>query len=105
MSGTEIKMVVVSAPWIEFLAATGAARFALHVLMDGQLHAASSAKDCLLLPLALGPNLDRVAGERLMAFLARIINAAALHLDRDDVHRPAIMLAARLRIQIDSVYI
>jgi hypothetical protein len=31
----EIKLIVVSTPWIEPFAASGAARFALHVLMYG----------------------------------------------------------------------
>jgi hypothetical protein len=101
----EIKMVVVSAPWIELLAAVRAARFALHVLTYAQLGAASAAKNCSLLPLALRPDFDRMSGERLMTFLARIIHAATLHFDRDDVGWAAIMLAARLRIQIYAAHI
>jgi hypothetical protein len=98
-------MVVVAAPGVELLPATRAARFALHILMYRQLRAASPAKYCLLLPLALRPHLDRMSSQRLMTILASIVNAAALHLDRDDVRRPVIMLAARLRIQLDSAHI
>jgi hypothetical protein len=105
LSAGEIKMIVVSARWIESPAATGAARLALHVLTYAQLRAASAAKYRPLLPLALRPHLDRMSGERLMTFLARIINAAALHPDRDDVRRPVIVLAAGLRIEIDFAHI
>lgn len=98
-------MVVVAAAGVEVPAAIRAARFALHILMYGQLRTAGPAKYCLLLPLALRPHLDRMTSQRFVTILARIIDAAALHLDRDDVCRPVIMLAARLRIQLDSAHI
>jgi len=98
-------MIMFAAPGVEVLAAIRAARFALHILMYGQLRAAGPAKYCLLLPLALRPHLDGMSGQRFMAILARIVDPAALHLYRDDVRRPVIMLAARLRIQLDSAHI
>jgi hypothetical protein len=39
-------------------------------------------------------------GERLVAILAGIKKTATLHLDGDDVSRPAIMLATGLRIEV-----
>ena len=98
-------MIVIAAARIETRPASWAAGFALHVPTYAQLRAAGAAENCLLLPFALGPDFDPVAGECFMAILAGVVHAAALHLDRDDVRRPVIMLAARLRIQIDSVYI
>lgn len=90
---------------IESLATSRAAEFALHVLMYAHLRAAGPAKYRFLLPLALGPHLDRMSRERFMAILARVIHAAALHLDRDNVRRSAVMPAARLRIQLDATHI
>ena len=94
-----------SAPRIEPLAATRAAGLALHVLLYRQLRAAGPAKYRLLLPFALRPHLDGVVRERLVAILARVIHAATLHLDRDNVRRPVVMLAACLRIQLDAAHI
>ena len=73
--------------------------------MYGQLAAASPAKYRLLLPLPLRPQDNWVARKRLVAILARVIHAAALHLDRDNVRRPVVMLAACLRIQLDAAHI
>jgi hypothetical protein len=87
---------------IERLAASRASRFALHVLMYGQLRAAGAAKYCSLMELALRPDLDRVPRERVVAILAGVVRAAALHLDRDDVGWTVIVLAACLRIEIDA---
>jgi len=98
-------MVVIAAARVKPLAASWAAGFALHVLMDGQLRAARAAKDCFLRPLALGPDFDWVAGERFVAIFASVVHAAALHLDRDDVGGAVIVLAAGLRIEIDSAHI
>jgi len=53
-------------------------------------------------PFAIGPDLDRMTGEGLVAILAGVVHAAALHLNRDDVGGPVIMLAARLRVEIDA---
>ena len=55
--------------------------------------------------VALGPYLDWMIGESLVAILASVVQAAALRLNRDDVCRPMIMLAACLRIQIDATHI
>jgi hypothetical protein len=52
--------------------------------------------------VALGPNLGRMIGESVVAILAREVHAAALHLNRDDVRGPMIMLAACLRVEIDA---
>ena len=43
-----------------------------------------------------------MTGERVVAILARVVHAATLHLNRDDVREPMIMLAACLRVEIDA---
>ena len=105
MPDLEIKMIMFSAPGIEPRSTTRAAGFALHVLSYAQLCPASPAKYRLLLPLALRPHDNRMPRERLVAIFARVIHAAALHLDRDDVRRPVVMVAASLRIQLDAAHI
>jgi hypothetical protein len=82
-----------------------ATRFALHVLMDGQLRAANSAKYCLLVPLGPRPNLNGVIGEGVVALFARIVNATTFHLYSDDVGGSVIMLATGLRIKVDAAHV
>ena len=55
--------------------------------------------------VALGPNLDWMIGKSLVAIFARIVDTTTLRLNRDDVRRTVIMLAACLRIQIDATHI
>jgi len=93
-------MIVISTPRIERLTATWAPGFALHVLLNGEFCAAGAAEDCLLVPLALRPDFDRMIGERGVAVLAGIVDATALHLDRNNVAWPVIVPAASLRIKI-----
>jgi hypothetical protein len=47
-------------------------------------------------PFTLQPHCYRMIGERLVAILAGIVEAATFHLDGDGVSRPAIMLATGL---------
>lgn len=100
----EINVIMVSTPRIELLTANRAARFALHVLADGQLCAAGSAKYRLLVPFALWPNPDLVIGQNKVAIFARIVNPAALHLDRDDVRGSVVMCTTGLGINIDTAH-
>jgi hypothetical protein len=95
---------MVSTPRIERLTANRAARFAMRVLANGQLCAAGSAKYRLLVPFALWPNVDLVIGQSRVAIFARIVNPAALHLDRDDVRGPVVMCTTGLRIEIDTAH-
>ena len=72
--------------------------------MDRQLRTARSTENCLLVPFAFWPDFDLVTGQRDVAIFARIVDAATLHLDRDDVGWSAIMFAASLGIEIDAVH-
>lgn len=96
---------MVSTPRIKPLTASRAARFAVHVLVDGQLCATGPAEYCLLVPFILWPDLDLVIGERGVAICARIVDATALHLDRNNVGWSVIMFATGLRIEIDATHI
>jgi hypothetical protein len=99
---SEIKMIVISTPRIERLTATWAPGFALHVLLNGEFYTAGAAEDCLLVPLALRPDFDRVIGECGVTILAGIVDATALHPDRNNIAGPVIVLATSLRIKTDA---
>jgi hypothetical protein len=59
-----------------------------------------------LVPFILWPDLDLVIpGERRVAICARIIDATALHLDRNNVGWSVIMFATGLPIEIDAMHI
>ncbi|HMH11783.1 MAG TPA: hypothetical protein VK578_01625 [Edaphobacter sp.] len=97
-------MAVVSAPRIEHRATAWALVGTLQVLPDGQLYSAYPTQNCRLIPFPLWPDLDRMAGQCVMAVLARIVGAAALHLDRDDIHGFVVMSATSLSIKTNSVH-
>jgi hypothetical protein len=83
-------------------AAMRASVTACHVLPDGHFIAASAAENRRPVPLLARPDLDWMAGQSLMTFLAGVIGTAALHLDGDYVESGSIVGAASLRIQVDS---
>jgi hypothetical protein len=99
---TKVKMIMVSAAGIKPFVTSRAREFALHVLVNRQLRTAGTAKYCSLMKVVLGPNLDWMIGDSVVAILAGVVHAAALHLNRDDVCGPVIMLAACLRVEIDA---
>jgi hypothetical protein len=95
-------MVMISTLGIERRVTKLAARFALHVLADAYLCAAGSTKYCARFPFALEPGIDLMIGEGSVAVFAGIVNAAALHLDRNNVSGSMVMLATSLRIKIHA---
>ena len=98
----EINMIVIATSGVELLLTTWAATFALQVLVDGQLYATSATKYGSLAPFLFGPYLERMIGERIMTILASIVDATALHLDRDDVGAAVIVRATGMPIEIDA---
>jgi hypothetical protein len=58
-----------------------------------------------LIPIALRPDLDLVAGEGLVTVLTGVVGVAALHLDCDDVHRLVVVGASGLSVEADSAHI
>ena len=95
----EIEMVVAAARGVEGGVAGGAARVAVQVCVNGELGAARSADDGWLVPFAVGPDLDSVAGEKGVAVLASVVDSAAFHLDGDDVRGRVVMGATGLGIK------
>src|SRR5579859_823863 len=69
----------------ELVVARAAAVVAGEVVVDAHLGAAGPAEDRRLVPFRLGPHLGRVVGELVVALAAGVIDAAAAHLDGDDV--------------------
>ena len=98
----KIKPVMFSARRIEECSTMRAPVVARHVFVDRHLISASAAKNRSPVPLLPRPHLDRMARQSLVAVLAGVINAAAFHLDRDNVEFGPIVQAARPRVQIDS---
>jgi hypothetical protein len=98
-------MIVVSTFGIERCTATRAERFAVQVLAERQLYTTDTAQYRFLAPFILWPDLDLMVSERHMAIFARVVDATALHLDRNDVGWTAIMLATGLRIEIDAPHV
>jgi hypothetical protein len=98
-------MIVASTFRIELGAASRATKLALQVLVDRQLYTTGAAQFCFLAPFALGPDFDFVFGKRSMALLARIVDAAALHPDRNDVGCSVEVRAPGLRIEINPTHI
>ena len=100
----EIEVIMMAAARIEPCLACGTLIRAIQILPDTYLPPAISAHHCQLIPFAARPDFDRVVGQGIVAILARVIEAAALHLDSHDVQYLVVMNAASLRIQINSVH-
>jgi hypothetical protein len=92
---------MIAAPGIELLMASWTGIPALHVLLNTQFCPAGPTKNRFLTPFTLGPDFDRMIGQRSMAIFACVINSATLHLDRNNVSRPVPMFATGLRIHMD----
>jgi hypothetical protein len=97
----EVTVIVILAARIETRVTIWTLGRALEVLTDGQFGPARSAKDGFLIPLLLGPNLDRVSRQHHMAVFAGVIKTTTLHFDRHDVRRPVVVIATGLGIDID----
>jgi len=96
-------MVVVPTGGIKCRAAMGAARIAFEVSGDGQKRATGATENRQFVPLALGPRLERMAGQHLVTIFAGVKKAAATHLDGEDVRIFAVVSAASLRVEIQAM--
>ena len=99
----EVEVVVAPASGIEHRATLGALFRTLEILPDGQFRPTGPAQDRTLVPFASRPHLDFVAGQGFVAVLTRIVCAAALHLDCDDIHWLVVVSATSLSVKTDSV--
>jgi hypothetical protein len=93
--------MVIAAPGVEVSATPRAGVWAGEILLDRYLPAAGSAKDCLHSSFVVTPNRERMIGDRAVTILAGKVPIAALHLDRDDIERRAIVSAASLRVHLN----
>jgi len=96
----EIEMVVVAAGWVEVGVADRAAGIALEVDGDGELGAAGAAEDGLGVTFGLGPGLERMVGEGVVAVFAGVVGGAAFQFDGDDVGGAVVVEAAGLGIEV-----
>lgn len=76
----------------------------MHIFYDGELVVAAAAQDRRMIELLPRPALDAVIRMFLMAFVARIIPAAAFELDRDNILFGMIMNAPCRVIHDSSIY-
>ena len=92
---------MIAAARIEGSAAAGTHVATRHILRNAELAATNAAKHGRLTPLLLRPDLNWMVRQSLVALLAGVIDAAALHPDRDDVESGSVVSAAGLSIEID----
>ncbi len=100
----EVVVIVILALRIELGPARAAAVVRIQILPDRHLRLAGAAQNCLLVPFCGRPDFNRMARQFVVTILAGVVLPATLHPDRDDVSRPVIVGATRLRIEIDAAY-
>ena len=96
----KIEMVVVAAAGIEGGMAGGTRGVALPILGDGELGAAGSAEDGLVVPFGLRPGFEGMVSEGGVAIFAGVVGGAAFHFDGDDVGGAVVVEAAGLGIKV-----
>ena len=79
-----------------------AAGVGLQVGVDGELRAAITAEDSLVVPFGRGPWFNGMARQGVVAVLASVEVAAAFHFDGDDVERGVVVEAASLGIEVET---
>ena len=105
LSCLKIEVIMIPATRIKLHPAGWTRVSAFHISPYAQLRTTTSTKHRQLIPLLTRPNFDVMTRKRLMTILARIVESATLHLDRNHIDRLVVMRATSLRVQIDSVYI
>jgi len=93
---------MLAAAWIKGRIAIWARIAARHVLRDAQLISAGAAEHRRLVPFRLQPDLDWMSSQSLVTLFASVMDAAALHLDGDDVEFGSIVSAARHGVEINA---
>jgi len=99
----EVEVVMAAASGIESGAAMRAARVAREIGGNGEGGAAGATEDGGLVKLGWRPRLEGVVGESVVAILAGVEEAAAAHLDGNDVGGLVVVEAARLRVEVEAV--
>ena len=93
------------APRIKPRSTSRTPRLALQIPPNRHLYTASPAQDRWRVPFHPRPNRNGMARQRYMAILASIVDLAAPHLDRRNVHRRVVMHAPRLRIELNPAHL
>lgn len=96
-------MMMIAAGGVEGGVAMRAAGVAGEIVGDGKRGAAGAAQNRVLVPCGVRPGFESVAGKGVVAILAGVEEAAAAHLDGDDVERGVVVGAASLRIELEAV--
>ena len=97
-------MVVIAATWIEPRMATGAFVCTFEILCHTEFLSACATHHRQLVPFARWPYVSRMAGQRIVAVFAGIVDPAAPHFDGDDVELRAVVCATALRVQTDTAH-
>jgi hypothetical protein len=100
----KVEVIMFAASRIKLRPAARTLIVALKILENAHLHTARSAQNRFLIPFSARPNFDSMAGLRIVTILARIVSAATLHFDSDNIDRLAVMSATGLRVNGDSVH-
>jgi hypothetical protein len=104
IDGLKVEVGMMAAARIEIGLASGASVSAAHVVFYAQFTPARTAEYCRLVPFCTWPDLNRMVRQCFMAVFARVINAATLHPDCDDVRVPVVMSTACLGIQANAAH-
>lgn len=99
----EVEMLVIAAGRVEGGVAVRAAGIAREIVGDGESCAASAAEDGGFVEFGMRPRFERMAREGVVAIVASVEEAAAAHLDGDDVESRVVMEAAGLRVEVEAV--
>ena len=100
----KVQVVMQRATRIEARPARRTDCLAIQVLTDSQLGPASATEHRLFVEFSLGPNPGSVTGQHFVAVNAGIIGSAAIEFYRNNIELAAIMLAAGMRIYLDTSY-
>jgi hypothetical protein len=99
----KVKMIVISAIWIEERAALRTLLSTGQIVANRKLVPAHAAKYCWPVPLGGRPGLNHVISQGVVAVFARKVETATLHLDRDYIDLRIIVGTSGLRVDIHTV--
>jgi hypothetical protein len=99
----KVKMMVISAIWIEARAALRALLSTGQIVANRQLVPAHAAKYGRPVPLGGRPGLNRVISQGVVAVFTRKVETATLHLDRDYIDLRIMVGTSGLRVDIHTV--
>ena len=96
----KVKLVMILAAGVEAGSAARTKVAAVQIFLNREFIPAGSAKNGVNMPLRARPNANGMAGENFMTILAGVVDAAAGHLDGNDVELRAPVDATRLCVHL-----